>query len=216
MKATINAICIRQVPVEKIKKYLSDKDFNYKSEAPLTDGVIDRIWLWLSEHFFAPVFNTAVTSWSFLSYTLLALVAVLLIYFLRSGEVNRLFYKAEDVSKPFNGFVEEDIHGLDFDALIAAALANGQYRLIVRYLYLQILRALSEKNLISWQQNKTNFDYLNELKNPDFNQLFRETTHLFNCVWYGDFTLTEKKFVAIKDAFDRFKNQIKTGSEKPQ
>ena len=216
MKAPLNAVLIRQVPLEKIKKYLSDKNFNYNSETPEGDGLSGRIFQWLSEHFFGPVLHTVLTYWTLVYYIILALLLGLLVYFLRKGELNRLFYNNGLNEKNFSENMEEDIHLLNFDTLIAATLSNGQFRLSVRYLYLQILRTLSDRNLILWQVNKTNFDYLKELKNPAYNQLFKETTTLFNHVWYGDVALTEQQFYVIKNAFDRFNNQIKTGSEKPQ
>jgi Domain of unknown function (DUF4129) len=80
----------------------------------------------------------------------------------------------------------EDIHGLDFEALLTTAETAGNYRLAVRLGYLQVLKQLTDQGLIRWQPDKTNHDYLFELPAGPLPDAFRELTRQFDYVWYGE------------------------------
>jgi hypothetical protein len=86
---------------------------------------------------------------------------------------------------------EEDISKINFDELIAKALESKQYKLAVRYLFLKSLKILSEKGLIELKNNKTNYQYLTEIKNNQIADAFQVTTNRFEWIWYGDFPVDE-------------------------
>jgi hypothetical protein len=81
---------------------------------------------------------------------------------------------------------EENIYGIDFNAVIHQAVANGDYCQAVRYVYLQTLRHLSDQSLIDWMPQKTPTQYVIEYNKDDFRQL----TNLFLRVRYGNFEAT--------------------------
>ncbi|WP_330940409.1 DUF4129 domain-containing protein [Bacteroides sp. MSB163] len=87
--------------------------------------------------------------------------------------------------------VEEDtIYGVDFAKGITDALSRLDYREAVRLLYLQTLKQLSDEGRIDWQLYKTPTQYINEVRLPAFRQL----THHFLRVRYGNFEATEALF----------------------
>ena len=87
--------------------------------------------------------------------------------------------------------VEEDtIYGVDFAKGITDALSRHDYREAVRLLYLQTLKQLSDEGRIDWQLYKTPTQYINEVRLPAFRQL----THHFLRVRYGNFEATEALF----------------------
>jgi len=85
---------------------------------------------------------------------------------------------------------EENIYGIDFDATIRQALAVGDYRQAVRYVYLQTLRYLSDHSLIEWMPQKTPNQYIVEYNKEDFRRL----TTLFLRVRYGNFEATPSMY----------------------
>ena len=109
------------------------------------------------------------------------------------------------------GTVHEDIHEIDFDKIIAEAISNKHYRIAIRYLYLKSLRDLSLKGFIIWKADKTNLDYLNELRLPAFEKPFGEVTRLFDYAWYGNIEINEPLFQRIKIVFDKLSHQINAG-----
>lgn len=94
----------------------------------------------------------------------------------------------------------------DLPKLIEQAIDEGNYQLAVRYYYLLLLKNLSDKEFISWQQEKTNEDYIKELASKQ--QLhgdFKKLTYLYDYVWYGEFSIDKEKFV---QAESKFKNTL--------
>lgn len=101
---------------------------------------------------------------------------------------------------------EELIKDKDLPKLIEQAIDEGNYQLAVRYYYLLLLKNLSDKEFISWQQEKTNEDYIKELASKQ--QLhgdFKKLTYLYDYVWYGEFSIDKEKFV---QAESKFKNTL--------
>lgn len=89
---------------------------------------------------------------------------------------------------------EDTIYGIDFDAEIARAIANGNYNEAARMVYLQTLRWLSDNNKINWQIYKTPTQYLRELKLPPF----RSLTNTFVRVRYGNYAATADTVSAMQ------------------
>lgn len=213
-ESNIGEVKIRRAPVEKINKYLSDRDYNYTDDYTTPVSLWDRIWYWISQHLLRPVFNTTASLWDIISYVALALTIGMLIYFVIRGDSLGLFYKNNRSNAITANNLEEDIHLMNFDLLITEAISNGQYRIAVRYLYLKSLRDLSDRNLILWKAEKTNHDYIRELQLSGFHKVFREITFLFDYAWYGDAAITENNFLQIKDSFEQFNHQLKAEIER--
>lgn len=92
----------------------------------------------------------------------------------------------------------------DLLALIKTAITNGNFKLATRYYYLLLLKTLSEKELISWQQEKTNEDYIKELAtNESLYKEFETLTHLYDYVWYGEFLIDKEKFLKAETNFKK-------------
>lgn len=98
----------------------------------------------------------------------------------------------------------ENLSKLPLDELLISALEKGDYRLAIRILYLKILKELFVKGLIVPSAEKTNYDYLNELKGTEFRQLFAETTGYFEQVYYGDFSLGTRSYGVLSGKFNHF------------
>lgn len=93
---------------------------------------------------------------------------------------------------------EDTIYGVDFRQEIDRALARKDYREAVRLLYLQTLKQLSDGGQIDWQLYKTPTEYMYELKPESLRPPFRELTHLFLRVRYGNFEATAALFEEMK------------------
>jgi hypothetical protein len=103
---------------------------------------------------------------------------------------------------------EENAH--DPDLLLRNAIRNGNYRLAVRYLYLQLLQRLSEKKLIEINTNKTNYEYVMEVRRHKFANEFAWLTLQYEYVWYGEYPVDERLFEQIQGSFTQFnKNNLR-------
>lgn len=101
----------------------------------------------------------------------------------------------------------ETIYGVDFDAVIRQAVANGDYRQAVRNVYLQTLRALSDQSLIDWMPYKTPSQYVREYGSDEFRQL----TNYFLRVRYGNFEATPSTY----DSVCRLQSSVIPKEERP-
>ncbi|HET9746305.1 MAG TPA: DUF4129 domain-containing protein [Chitinophagaceae bacterium] len=96
----------------------------------------------------------------------------------------------------------------DPDVLLRNAIRSGNYRLAVRYLYLQVLNKLADRNIIEVNSNKTNYEYVNEMRKHKFANEFASLTLQYEYVWYGEYPVDEKLFAQIQGSFARFTKNL--------
>jgi len=92
----------------------------------------------------------------------------------------------------------------DPEARLRNAIKNGNYRLAIRYLYLQTLLRLADRKLIEINSNKTNYEYVNEVRRHKFANEFASLTLKYEYVWYGEYPVDEKLFEQIQGSFTQF------------
>lgn len=98
------------------------------------------------------------------------------------------------------------------ERLLQEAIQQRDFRLAVRLYYLMLIKALAAAQLIRWQKEKTNFDYVHELHSTTAYGSFREATLLFEQVWYGELPITEQHFDALRQQFHQLLAVIKSSS----
>lgn len=101
--------------------------------------------------------------------------------------------------------LHENIHEINFPESIAKFEHTGDYRSAVRYQFLFILKKLSDKKLISWNPEKTNKDYVAEMKADHLKEAFADLSYIFDYVWYGEFKIEEQSYRKFKDQYQAFK-----------
>jgi hypothetical protein len=125
-----------------------------------------------------------------------------LIKFLLQNPVSSVF-KTEDKAIDGFSYVEANIEQVDFDKLINKSLKEHNYRLATRYMYLKSLKSLATKKTIEWHFDKTNSDYLNEIKDSNIKALFKRVSYIYDYVWYGEFPIDEASFNKNKADFNQ-------------
>ena len=60
------------------------------------------------------------------------------------------------------------------------ALAEQQFAYAVRVLFLMVLKDFSQREIIIWKRNKTNRDYLFEIRERELARSFRQMAHAFD------------------------------------
>jgi Domain of unknown function (DUF4129) len=105
--------------------------------------------------------------------------------------------------------ITEDIFAINYQKEIDKAAAQGNYRVAIRLMFLRALRNLSERNIISYKQDKTNLDYLMELHPTTYYNSFFRITRNFEYSWYGQFTVSEEGYKVIRSDFDQFDKTLK-------
>jgi hypothetical protein len=104
--------------------------------------------------------------------------------------------------------IPENIFEINFPLAINTAEEKKNYRLATRLRYLDTIRRLAEKNLITYSQGKTNFDYIMQLQSMVFYDSFFSLTRIFEYCWYGQFELDETLYARIRNDFLRFQEKL--------
>jgi len=84
----------------------------------------------------------------------------------------------------------------------------GDYRLAIRLMFLRLLKQLSQKKIIEYKQERTNFDYLSQLHATGFYNDFFRLTRNYEYTWYGKFEVSGETFGIIKSEFENFDRKL--------
>jgi hypothetical protein len=200
-----------------LESFKTQDDFNY-SIAPNEANVFERIWAWLGrvvKRILSFIFDDIGPAVGVLAAIVKAIpwiVLGLLLFF-----ILKFFFKvntrnATDVLETIPSIQltndEELINNMQLNELIAQAIQVKDYRLAVRFYYLLILQKLTDKELIVWQQEKTNEDFIREVAKLKIASDFTEITQLYDFVWYGNFEINEPEFLKATTLFNTLKNKI--------
>jgi len=118
------------------------------------------------------------------------------------------FLKSKKKPDVFFSEEEEIIRSKNIRELIEKALQENNYRLAVRYYYLLILKKLSQAELIDYEFDKTNTDYITEITTDRIILPFKKATNLYDYIWYGNFAVTETDYQKAQRTFQELEQQI--------
>ena len=187
-------------------------EFNYKPEAKEATWW-DRFKLWLArllQRLFQLGGPQSINAVVWIMRVLAVLVVIFVIYLIVRAIMNKegqwIFGKSAGKKLITADEIERNIEAADFSKLIRETLASGDKRLAVRYYYLWVLQQFSKRGIIKWDIEKTNSDYLYEIKSEADKKEFAYLSYLFNYIWYGDFEVDEPTF---DKAISAFENTIK-------
>lgn len=192
----------RTISRKSLDEYYNDKEYAYDREQMKQDSLWDIIMQWLSDILHAIFGNKYGNSiGDALRYILIAVAVALVNIILFRSNLRGLFFKAKSRAAITFDTIDENIHELNFPALIAAAEENADYRRAVRLQYLWLLKRLADSETIDWKLNKTNRDYAHEIKDKALKRDFRRLSMIFDYVWYGDTTVDEESYSRTKELF---------------
>jgi hypothetical protein len=107
-----------------------------------------------------------------------------------------------------DGDIPEDIFAINYQQEIEKARQAGNYRLAVRLHYLRMLKLMSERQVIRYTQDKTNFDYLMQLQGGRYYEDFFRITRDYEYSWYGQFPVSEDMYDLIRQDFDKMEKEL--------
>jgi hypothetical protein len=126
------------------------------------------------------------------------------IYWMLQGPRNRAL--AQDGTEITLDNLDEYIHETDLDRYLREALAASHWPLALRVYFLMCIKSLSDAGAIKWSREKTNRDYLREMRQHPSSASFRQLTLMYEKVWYGNQPLSADAFREIEAEFQRFLN----------
>ena len=210
----------KEITTQDIEAYKNDPNFNYEvvqNNAPewwiafknWAGNVLARFFEWLfGVNKAAGALSTFL---EVLPYVLLAVLVFILIKFFLNVNARAISYAKKNQAAVAMSEEEHIIKNEDIQKLIKEALANNNYRLAVRYYYLYMLQIMTERELIDWEIQKTNEDYLRELEQKQLQQPFKKITRLYDYIWYGEFPIDQEKYQKAENSFLSLKQLLLNG-----
>ena len=203
---------------KNFKKKYTDKEFIYEFKTP-EKNAWDRFKEWLA-NFFKNIFSftdskSALNFVDILLKVIAILIVVAVIFMIVKAIMNKegqwIFGRNSDRKIINYDEIEKNLHLVDFEKLIQNSLKLDEKRLTIRYYYLWLLKKMSEKQIIEWDVEKTNSDYLYEIKDETLKEDFAYLSYLYNNIWYGEFELDGTTFEKARNAFEKTIKKINNG-----
>lgn len=95
-----------------------------------------------------------------------------------------------------------------YNELIYEAELKNDFNLATRYLYLQLIKKLSDSELILFSPDKTNKIYVQELSGHSGQSEFASLTVSYEYIWYGKFAISRDRYQQLKEEFILFNKKI--------
>lgn len=192
---------LRQVPDDRVKEMQKDDDFWYANteikkeeqeevesgNVPLSRQSWFQTLLWL---------------------VIIGGFAAAIMWYLASSNVGLFRKRNIQTSTEVSDEIPEDIFAINYQKEIDKATAKGNYRFAIRLMFLRLLKAMAEKNIIQYKQDRTNIDYLLQLQPTRYYNNFFRITRNYEYSWYGHFDVNEDAFKIIRNDFDQFDRQL--------
>lgn len=96
----------------------------------------------------------------------------------------------------------------DLEHYLNEALATRNYRLALRINFLMLIKSLKEQELIIWKKDKTNSDYLFEIKEKPYHGNTKKLMHAFEKVWYANYKIEEQTYQKLSFTFETVRKEI--------
>lgn len=121
------------------------------------------------------------------------------VYRMLKAPRNRII--ARDGTEITTANLEDYLHETDLEGFLREARASANWPMAVRIYFLQIIKQLSEQGAIQWSKEKTNRDYIREMRNHRHSAAFREAVRHYERVWYGSLPISKAEFEQMEPEF---------------
>lgn len=140
------------------------------------------------------------------------LFAVLIIILFKAFGIN--IFPGKKIRKKEADFTTDEfddhIPESELGRFLREALQRNNYKLAVRIYYLMVINELATRKLITWRKEKTNADYLRELREATSYKEFYEMTMIFERVWYGERVIDALHFRELSGRFEHFLSSLRS------
>ena len=105
--------------------------------------------------------------------------------------------------------IEANLDQVDLLQMINDAIKNGDFKMAIRLHYLRVLQTLKQQKIIKWKKDKTNKEYLKEVKHTSYFTPFKKLTSIFERVWYGNQKKVDMNtYNEVEDVFNGLMDEL--------
>lgn len=92
----------------------------------------------------------------------------------------------------------------ELELKLEKAIMSNNFRECVRIHFMFILKELITSNAIDWKPEKTNYDYLTEVRKSKGYDSFEECVRIYDLVWYGDYEIALQDYNRLKPTLENY------------
>ena len=187
-----------------LKDFQSKKEFNYENqyrpkESDWAERIERMIYDWLRDNFNPNLSKKQFDNIMIVGLIVLLALLILVLYIYKPS----LFYLNRKTKLDYQ-IEDEDLENLNTSVLIKKALEREDYSEAIRWRYMQVLQFLNEKEIISFDPNKTVNEYAYEITKIKLRNEFKRLSNLFIYYRYGN----GKAFIETYKKFDKLSNEL--------
>lgn len=195
---------LRPFDAKELERLRADPAFQYDRDLRRTPTFWERFKDWIM-HLLRELLGTRAGSFVAEHLLYIMAVAILLaaVIILRRNGLRAVFHGAPRSTGEVT-VVDEDIRSMDIRTLIAEAESAGDLRRAIRLHYLLVLRALVDQGVLTWSPDRTDRDYMAQIKDPGLRARFAQAALVFQWVWYGHAEVDRARYETIRRPFLQF------------
>lgn len=193
----------------KLKELKADDAYDYTEEVETPNWWTDfKEWVLLQmEKIFGDNFQPGSFLFQLvetLPYIIPAIAVIIIIYYIIKTNPGSQVMRQHDNSKVILTEEEELLMERNLDQLVDEAISQNELRLAVRYMYLSCIKRLDMKRLIKYANDKTNYEYVREIRFSEVSLHFKSLTLAYEQIWYGQMVFDKAYFKKYKDNYEQF------------
>ncbi len=104
--------------------------------------------------------------------------------------------------------IEENLPIADVETPLEKAIRMGEYKVAFRMYFLLIIQLLANKGIIKWRKDKTNREYIRELRQQSYLPQFMSAVLMYEKAWFGLGGVSKEDFEQGKIVFENLKSKI--------
>lgn len=205
-----HALWPRTVNEELLEQYRNQPEYYYDLQPIEQESLLSKIKSWLMGKILALI-KKAGNLWV-LRYFVIGGILLFFIFRMTKTSFSGIINPTKQIV-PILFSDQEDPSQIQWENLIQQAKQENNFRLAVRYHFLNTLKMLSRKGIIKWQNQKTNRQYEREIINEILKDSFHQISGLYEAVWYGNFTVKANDYLLIEQDFNSFNKSLSTQQE---
>jgi hypothetical protein len=138
--------------------------------------------------------------------------AAALVWYLASSNVGLFSRQPATAGTNDTEEIPRNIFDIDFQKEISKAERESNYRLAVRLRFLKLLKEMSLRSIIRYQQDRTNLDYILQLSSTAYYNPFFRLVRVYEYSWYGHFDVPAEKYEVISSEFTLLEEKLPAAS----
>lgn len=144
--------------------------------------------------------------WKTIGIIIVMILVIFLIYqIIKNSKSSAKEVKIHSIDKEWNPTI---ISKTELELLLEKAIEEENYRECVRIYFNFILKELIKKGWIKWKKEKTNYNYILEMKSRSNSFQFEECVRIYDLIWYGEYLLSKEHFEEIQPVLFNYYKEI--------